>query len=89
MISDEIGLAIMNDCDFEDYTFAGPHNETDSCNKAIEEANRIVGDYINNYDVILDVCYPSIVQQELRLRKFVSFLFLQSPIPLFSSRNEW
>ncbi|KAL0326076.1 UNVERIFIED_CONTAM: Serine carboxypeptidase-like 42 [Sesamum radiatum] len=25
MISDEIGLTIMNDCDFDDYTFASPH----------------------------------------------------------------
>ena len=73
MISDELGLAIMNDCDFEDYTFSTPHNVTDSCNHAISEANHIVGDYINNYDVILDVCYPSIVQQELRLRKMVIF----------------
>lgn len=87
MISDEIGLAIMNDCNFEDYTYPSPHNATDSCNNAIEEANSIVGDYINNYDVILDVCYPSLVQQELRLRKLVSFLFLQSStLPLFSSR---
>ncbi|KAL9668027.1 hypothetical protein QQ045_002399 [Rhodiola kirilowii] len=72
MISDEVGLAIMNDCDFEDYTFASPHNESDSCNNAIHQANTIVGDYINNYDVILDVCYPSIVEQELRLRKMAT-----------------
>ncbi|KAI8553915.1 hypothetical protein RHMOL_Rhmol05G0053600 [Rhododendron molle] len=72
MISAEIGLAIMNDSDFEDYTYASPHNATDSCNNAIEEANSIVGDYINNYDVILDVCYPSLVQQELRLRKLAT-----------------
>lgn len=71
MISDEIGLKIMNDCDFEDYTFASPHNVSDSCNDAIFKANVIVGEYINNYDVILDVCYPSIVEQELRLRKVV------------------
>ncbi|GAV58828.1 Peptidase_S10 domain-containing protein [Cephalotus follicularis] len=69
MISDEIGLTIMNNCDFDDYTFANPHNVSHSCNNVISEANRIVGDYINNYDVILDVCYPSIVEQELRLRK--------------------
>lgn len=72
MISDEIGLSIMNQCDFEDYTFASPHNESDSCNNAISQANSIVGDYINNYDVILDVCYPSIVEQELRLKKMVN-----------------
>ncbi|XAR62438.1 Carboxypeptidase D [Bertholletia excelsa] len=69
MISDEVGLAIMNNCDFEDYTFAIPHNVSQSCNEAIAEANKIVGEYINYYDVILDVCYPSIVEQELRLRK--------------------
>ncbi|XP_027331668.1 serine carboxypeptidase-like 42 isoform X2 [Abrus precatorius] len=71
MISDEVGLAIMNDCDFDDYDHASPHNLSHSCNKAIYEANIIVGDYINNYDVILDVCYPSIVEQELRLKKMV------------------
>ncbi|XP_027331667.1 serine carboxypeptidase-like 42 isoform X1 [Abrus precatorius] len=72
MISDEVGLAIMNDCDFDDYDHASPHNLSHSCNKAIYEANIIVGDYINNYDVILDVCYPSIVEQELRLKKMAT-----------------
>lgn len=71
MISDELGLTIMNQCDFEDYAFSSPHNVSKSCNGAIAEANRVVGDYINSYDVILDVCYPSIVEQELRLRKLV------------------
>lgn len=75
MISDEIGLAITNDCDFDDYVFASTHNVSKSCNEAINEANEIVGDYINNYDVILDVCYPSIVEQELRLKKIVQCLF--------------
>ncbi|KAK6115643.1 hypothetical protein DH2020_007912 [Rehmannia glutinosa] len=69
LISDEIGLTITNDCDFDDYSLASPHNVTQSCNNAISEANQIVGNYINVYDVILDVCYPSIVEQELRLRK--------------------
>lgn len=72
MISDEIGLKIMNECAFDDYTYASPHNVTDSCNDAISQANSIIGDYINNYDVILDVCYPSIVNQELRLRKMAT-----------------
>ncbi|XP_066335330.1 serine carboxypeptidase-like 42 [Miscanthus floridulus] len=72
MISDEIFLAISHSCDFEDYTFSDPHNESKSCNDAIAEANSIVGDYVNNYDVILDVCYPSIVMQELRLREYAT-----------------
>ncbi|VFQ74427.1 unnamed protein product [Cuscuta campestris] len=76
MISDEVGLTLMKECDFEDYVFASPHNVTQSCNDAISEANRIVGDYVNNYDVILDVCYPSIVEQELRLRKMATKISL-------------
>ncbi|KAK4352566.1 hypothetical protein RND71_028084 [Anisodus tanguticus] len=72
MISDEVGLAIMNQCDFDDYTFGSPHNVSQACNKAVSEANTIVSEYINNYDVILDVCYPSIVEQELRLRKMAT-----------------
>lgn len=74
MISDEIGLTIINECDFEDYTFSSAHNVSKSCNDAILEANAVVGDYINSYDVILDVCYPSLVEQELRLRKYVTKL---------------
>ncbi|KAK6131994.1 hypothetical protein DH2020_034261 [Rehmannia glutinosa] len=76
MISDEVGLTIMNDCDFDDYSFASPHNVSQSCNNAISEANQIVGDYINNYDVIVDVCYPSIVEQELRLKKMATKISL-------------
>ncbi|KAK3043811.1 hypothetical protein RJ639_000510 [Escallonia herrerae] len=76
MISDEIGLAIMNECDFDDYTFGSPHNVTAACSDAISKADSIVGDYVNNYDVILDVCYPSLVQQELRLRKMATKISL-------------
>ncbi|XVF39127.1 hypothetical protein PTKIN_Ptkin01aG0010600 [Pterospermum kingtungense] len=72
MISDEIGLTIMNDCDFSDYVFESPHNVSESCNQAIADANSIVGDYIDSYDVLVDVCYPSIVEQELRLRKMAT-----------------
>ncbi|KAM7507854.1 hypothetical protein LguiA_018307 [Lonicera macranthoides] len=72
MISDEIGLSIMNECEFEDYTFGNPHNVSTTCINALTQANRVVGDYINTYDVIVDVCYPSIVQQELRLRKMAT-----------------
>ncbi|KAL0553458.1 hypothetical protein IC582_007353 [Cucumis melo] len=51
MISDEIGITIMSECDFEDYTFASPHNESHSCNEAISTANQVVGNYMNNYNV--------------------------------------
>ncbi|MQM02781.1 hypothetical protein Taro_035552 [Colocasia esculenta] len=72
MISDEIGLTIMSDCNFEDYVFESHHNVSKACSDAIDAANHIVGDYINSYDVILDVCYPSLVEQELRLRKYAT-----------------
>lgn len=72
MISDEIGLKIMSECDFDDYVYDVPHNESSTCLEAISAAETVVGDYINNYDVILDVCYPSIVEQELKLRKMVT-----------------
>ena len=85
MISDEVGLAIMNDCEFDDYTFASPHNVSKSCNEAISEAVEIVGDYINSYDVILDVCYPSIVEQELRLKKLVKF---ESFLKIYALNNK-
>ena len=71
MISDEVGLAIMNECNFEDYTFSDAHNVSEECNTGMNNAYSIVSSYINQYDVILDVCYPSIVQQELRLKKVV------------------
>ncbi|KAL0351582.1 UNVERIFIED_CONTAM: Serine carboxypeptidase-like 42 [Sesamum calycinum] len=87
MISDEIGLTIMNDCDFDDYTFASPHNVSQSCNHAILKANEIVGDYINNYDVILDVCYPSIVEQELRLRKMATKISVGVDVCMSSERR--
>ncbi|GLT32196.1 hypothetical protein SLA2020_068810 [Shorea laevis] len=76
MISDEIGLTIMNECDFGDYTDEIPHNVSHSCNDALAEASSIVSEYIDPYDVILDVCYPSIVEQELRLRKMATKMSL-------------
>lgn len=76
MISDEIGLTITNECEFDDYTFGSPHNVSAECNSALSEANKIVGDYINNYDVILDICYPSVVEQELRLKKMATKISL-------------
>jgi serine carboxypeptidase-like clade 2 len=74
MISDEIDLTIKNVCDFDDYTDFGSHNVSKSCDKALNETDKIVSDYINNYDVMLDVCYPAIAEQQIILRKMVFFL---------------
>ncbi|CAL9222747.1 unnamed protein product [Arabidopsis halleri] len=63
MISDEVRLTIMTQCDF-----ANPKNMSNACIHAIVDSS-ILTEYINSYHVLLDVCYPSIVQQELRLKK--------------------
>ncbi|PNX80733.1 serine carboxypeptidase 42-like protein, partial [Trifolium pratense] len=76
MISDEIGRTIKNDCDFNDFTDSGSHNVSKSCNKALNETNKIVSDYVDNYDVILDVCYPAIAVQEILLRKMATKISL-------------
>jgi serine carboxypeptidase-like clade 2 len=76
MISDEIDLTIKNVCDFDDYTDFGSHNVSKSCNKALNETDKIVSEYVNNYDVILDVCYPAIAEQQIILRKMVIFLLI-------------
>ncbi|KAK1357276.1 serine carboxypeptidase-like 42 [Heracleum sosnowskyi] len=87
MISDEIGLAIFNECDFEDYTLDGKHNVSATCNEAMNKPNDIVGEYVNNYDVILDVCYPSIVEQELRLRKIATKISVGVDVCMIYERN--
>ncbi|KFK24266.1 hypothetical protein AALP_AAs40498U001000 [Arabis alpina] len=69
MISDELGLTIMNQCDFEDYSFSSSHNISKSCEAAMSEAGTIITRFVNYYDVLLDVCYPSLFEQELRLKK--------------------
>ncbi|KAL1815686.1 hypothetical protein ACET3Z_018260 [Daucus carota] len=87
MISDEIGLAIFSECDFEDYTLDGKHNVSEACDKSMKKANDIVGKYINNYDVILDVCYPSIVEQELRLRKMATKISVGVDVCMVNERG--
>ncbi|KAL3641701.1 Serine carboxypeptidase-like 42 [Castilleja foliolosa] len=74
LISDEINHKIIRECDFSIYSFAGTDNETQlPCLVTLGEAYKVVGDgYINMYGVIYDSCYPSIVEQELRLKKMVT-----------------
>lgn len=37
----------------------------------MSEAGTIITQYVNYYDVLLDICYPTLVEQELRLKKMV------------------
>ncbi|CAN4108026.1 unnamed protein product [Withania somnifera] len=86
MISDELYLRIKENCDFDDYEFPVPHNVSFTCNQAVDEAYKVISDYVNVYDVILDVCYPSIVQQELRLRKQVTKMSMGVDVCITSER---
>lgn len=75
IISDVAYDYIVSYCKFEDYTLSSDtHNVTKDCGNSINQANNELGNYVNNYDVILDVCYPSLVQQELRLKKKVAHM---------------
>ncbi|XP_057527560.1 serine carboxypeptidase-like 42 isoform X7 [Amaranthus tricolor] len=77
MISDENSITIQKECDFNHYSFGSvDHNVSSNCYNLMSEAKLSVGDYTDNYDVIVDVCYPSIVEQQLRLRKMASKISL-------------
>jgi serine carboxypeptidase-like clade 2 len=56
------------------------------CSLALNQGNQEVGDYVNPYDVIIDVCYPSVVEQELRLRKMVTKMSLGVDVCMSSER---
>ncbi|KAK2444152.1 Serine carboxypeptidase-like 42 [Trifolium repens] len=87
MISDEIGLTIRSVCDFDDYIDSGSHNVSQSCNKALNETDKIVSDYIDNYDVILDVCYPAIFEQQIILRKMATKISLSVDVCMEYERD--
>ncbi|KAK2416930.1 serine carboxypeptidase [Trifolium repens] len=66
-----------NVCDFNDFTDdSGSHSVSKSCNKALHETNKIVSGYIDGYDVILDVCYPAIAEQQIILKKMATKISL-------------
>ncbi|CAI9103958.1 OLC1v1002557C1 [Oldenlandia corymbosa var. corymbosa] len=72
MMSDELWDQVSRDCDFNDYTFTGDHNQTSQCNEVMNKAYQVISDYVDPYDVFIDVCYDNIAAQELRLRKLVT-----------------
>ncbi|CAN1234835.1 Serine carboxypeptidase-like 42 [Linum perenne] len=87
MMSDELQQLITKKCDFDDYTFENPHNESLECNTALSNAMDVVGEYVNNYDVILDICYPSIFEQELRLKKLATKLSVGVDVCMSNERK--
>lgn len=71
-LSDETFDGVAVTCNFDDYTDTSPtHNESAACNNFMNNASTEVGSFINLYDVLLDVCYAPIAEQEIRLNKRV------------------
>ncbi|WZZ09608.1 hypothetical protein YC2023_095529 [Brassica napus] len=68
IISDELRLEIIRQCDFNNIP-----NVSNACIKATTEAG-VVSQFIDVDDVLRDLCYPSIVQQELRLKKMATHM---------------
>ncbi|CDY51660.1 BnaC03g66990D [Brassica napus] len=68
IISDELRLEIIRRCDFNNIP-----NVSNACIKATTEAG-VVSQFIDVYDVLRDLCYPSIVQQEPRLKKMATHM---------------
>ncbi|CAN7090183.1 unnamed protein product [Brassica rapa subsp. narinosa] len=66
IISDERRHAIIRQCDFTSLP-----NTSKECIEALTEVS-LANIYVNVYDVLLDVCFPSIIEQELRLKKMAT-----------------
>ena len=72
IIPDVVYNDIQKLCGFENFVLnIGHNNVSENCYNLLNLADNEIGNYINNYDVILDVCYPALIEQELRLRKKV------------------
>ncbi|EFJ27736.1 serine carboxypeptidase-like enzyme [Selaginella moellendorffii] len=74
LISDDTFAAVKGACNFEDYELGAEkqHNVSNQCDVIMGKSDDEVGDFINNYDVILDVCLPSLFLQELRLKQHIT-----------------
>ncbi|CAN6855207.1 unnamed protein product [Brassica oleracea] len=66
IISDERRHAIIRQCDFTSLP-----NVSKECIEALTEVS-LANIYVNVYDVLLDACFPSIIEQELRLKKMAT-----------------
>ncbi|KAF1867927.1 hypothetical protein Lal_00042441 [Lupinus albus] len=87
LISDELGLTIKKECNFDDDVSGSINNVSTSCENAMSEASDSVGQYINDYDIILDVCYPAIAEQELRLHKSITKLSIGVDVCMSRERS--
>ncbi|XP_002990798.2 serine carboxypeptidase-like 42 [Selaginella moellendorffii] len=70
LISDKTYEGLGRSCYWSDYDHgSGNNNVSAECNQFISNSALEMGDHVNPYDIILDVCVPSIVEQEFRLKK--------------------
>ncbi|CAH8357081.1 unnamed protein product [Eruca vesicaria subsp. sativa] len=68
IISDELRLEIVKQCDFKNIP-----NVSNACIEALTDVS-VVSRYVDVYDVLRDLCHPSIVEQELRLQKMATHM---------------
>ncbi|CDY37202.1 BnaA09g08230D [Brassica napus] len=79
IISDERRHAIIRQCDFTSLP-----NISKECIEALTEVS-LANIYVNVYDVLLDVCFPSIIEQELRLKKMATQMSMGVDVFIFQS----
>lgn len=88
LISDESNIAIRKSCNFDKrIKNVDVIDISKDCDDILKQVEQEVGDYVNEYDVILDVCPPSLIEQELRLRKKVSHISLGVDVCMTSERS--
>eukprot|EP01018_Ginkgo_biloba_P039224 Gb_00876 [translate_table: standard] len=87
LISDESNIAIKKSCRFDYITSIEFLNLSKECSDVLVQADQEVGNYVNEYDVILDVCPPSLIEQELRLRRMVTHMSLGVDVCITNERR--
>ncbi|WZZ31967.1 hypothetical protein YC2023_015368 [Brassica napus] len=81
LISDEHKHAIIRQCDFTSLP-----NISKACIEALTEVS-FVTKYVNVYDVLLDLCFPSIIEQELRLKKMATQMSMGVDVCMMHERQ--
>uniref|UniRef100_M4E1R5 Carboxypeptidase n=1 Tax=Brassica campestris TaxID=3711 RepID=M4E1R5_BRACM len=81
LISDEHKHAIIRQCDFTSLP-----NISKACIEALTEVS-FVTKYVNVYDVLLDLCFPSIIEQELRLKKMATQISMGVDVCMMHERQ--
>lgn len=64
LISDDTYAVLVENCNFSIFAY-----DTEVCILAALEADAEISNYINAYDVLIDVCLPALMHQEILLKR--------------------